>query len=66
MAKRGIGVSYINEPLDLASATSFSGGGHRRRRKERLEYDTTPARTVLAIVGVAVAIVLLWLEYQGY
>ena len=43
--------------------------GRRRQRKERLgydNYDTSSAKTVLAVVGVAVAIVLVWLEYQGY
>ena len=39
----------------------------RRRRREYLEqYDTTRAKTVLAVVGVAVAIVLIWLESKGY
>ena len=39
----------------------------RRRRREYLEpYDTNRAKTVLAVVGVAVAIVLIWLESKGY
>ena len=38
----------------------------RRQRKERLEYDSSGAKTVLAIVGVAIVILLLWLDYRGY
>ena len=63
MARRGYGVSNLSNE-DKKTASHFF---NPRRRKERLaEYDTTRAKTVLAIVGVAVAIVLVWLEYQGY
>ena len=35
--------------------------------KEHLErFDTSAAKTVLAILGVAVVILLLWLDYRGY
>jgi hypothetical protein len=61
MARRGHGVSNLSNEEKKRDWTAH------RRRWERLDaYDTTPARTVLAIVGVAVAIVLVWLEYQGY
>ena len=35
-------------------------------RKKRLEYDASVAKTVLAIVGVALVALLLWLDYKGY
>ncbi len=62
MARRGHGVSNLSN-----EEKKRDWSAHRPRRRERLDaYDAAPARTVLAIVGVAVAIVLLWLEYQGY
>ena len=62
MAKRGNGITNLSQE---DSWGRHSGTGHRR--KERLDaYDTTPAKTALAVVGVAVAIVLIWLESKGY
>ena len=62
MARSGVSRGIGNSNTDY----SWAQIDQRRRRKERLEYDTTPAKTVLAIVGVAVVILLLWLDYQGY
>ena len=61
MARRGYGLSNLSNEEKKGDWTA-----HRRRRERLDAYDTTPAKTVLAIVGVAVAILLLWLEYQGY
>ena len=38
-----------------------------RQRKEHLKrYDTSGAKTVLAVAGVALVLVLLWLDSRGY
>ena len=55
-----------SKSFDVVEDFAPNGISLRRKRKERLEYDTTPAKTVLAVVGVAVAIVLIWLESKGY
>ena len=34
--------------------------------EDRTAYDTTRAKTVLAVVGVALVLVLLWLDYKGF
>ena len=39
---------------------------NRQRRVHLVRHDTSGAKTVLAVVGVAVAIVLIWLESKGY
>ena len=61
MARRGHGVSNLSNEEKKRDWTA-----HRRRRERLDAYDTTPARTVLAILGVAVVILLLWLDYRGY
>ena len=63
MARRGYGVSNLSNE-DKKTASHFF---NPRRRKERLaEYDTSRAKTVLTVVGAAVVILLLWLDYRGY
>ena len=38
----------------------------KEERKKRFEYDSNLAKTVLAIVGVALVALLIWLDYKGY
>ena len=35
-------------------------------RKKRLEHDSHLAKSILAVIGVAVLAVLFWLESRGY
>ena len=66
MTRRGHGTTNLSVE-DAWAGYNGLRPGPVRRRKERLDaYDTTPAKTVLAVVGVAVAIVLIWLESKGY
>ena len=64
MARRGYGLSNLSNEEKKDRATVCPT--HRRRRERLDAYDTTPAKTVLAVVGVAVVILLLWLDYRGY
>ena len=66
--KRGLRKKEIGIGVD--SAENFWGESRvplsKRERNKRLEYDSNLAKTVLAIVGVALVALLLWLDYRGY
>ena len=52
--------------INGSSNVGPNGDKLRRQRKERVAYDNSGAKTVLWIVGVALVILLLWLDYRGY
>ena len=64
LSKKEIGVGWHGGNVGIGgeSRVPLSKG----ERKKRLEYDASVAKTVLAIVGVALVALLLWLDYKGY
>ena len=66
--KRGLRKKEIGIGVD--SAENFWGESRvplsKGERKKRLEHDSHLAKSILAVIGVAVLAVLFWLESRGY
>ena len=71
MARRGKGkhsapsVSQSEFTRIHQSATIYAPFPTKKGEKP-IDYDTRPAKTILAIIGAAVLALLIWLDHKGY
>ena len=73
MARRGKG-KQLN-PSRLTSQSEFTrihqsatiyAPFPTKKGEKPIDYDTRPAKTILAIIGAAVLALLIWLDHKGY
>ena len=56
----------LKQPGWIRALVSRTKQGQLRERRERLAYDTALTKSVLAIIGIALVALLLWLDHKGY